>query len=329
MFYLLAQLYFLRNCDRHLAAPLLAVTRGRNTILLLFVALSAALSGCGVFGLTKSQRASAIEFGSSLSIYGQLLTEETSYVRSEVEQMHILAMSLPGKRSAKLFDNSAGFSFADGLDERQLERLTRIGGATERFGTALAKVADLNSSTTDEKIFSTVANNFVQVAGSVAEAFSEVSIGAPAVNLVTFVLTDAYRRKIIARTLEDVEPAVTKESTWLGRVFSDKRPDSLLFIYSQETVQLSDLLESGRAHFESASLTLPERELIATAYRVVARNLSHIHYVTSRQEELASQGVTAYEALVSAFRGDESRLSEVNRFSQSVFETNLAFKSLK
>jgi hypothetical protein len=296
---------------------------------LLFVALSAALSGCGVFGLTKSQRASAIEFGSSLSIHGQLLTEETSYVRSVVEQMHILAMSLPGKRSAKLFDNSAGFRFADGLDERQLERLTRIGGATERFGTALAKVADLNSSTTDEKIFSTVANNFVRVAGSVAEAFSEVSIGAPAVNLVTFVLTDAYRRKIIARTLEDVEPAGTKESTWLGRVFSDKRPDSLLFIYSQETVQLSDLLESGRAHFESASLTLPERELIATAYRVVARNLSHIHYVTSRQEELASQGVTAYEALVSAFRGDESRLSEVNRFSQSVFETNLAFKSLK
>src|ERR1700746_3092480 len=154
--------------------------------------------------------------------------------------MHLLAMGLPGKQSPKLFDNSAGFSFADGLDERQLERLTRIGGATERFGTALAKGADLNSSTTDEKIFSTVANNFVQVAGSVAEAFSEVSIGAPAVNLVTFVLTDAYRRKIIARTLEDVEPAVTKESTWLGRVFSDKRPDSLLFIYSQETVQLSD-----------------------------------------------------------------------------------------
>jgi hypothetical protein len=329
MFYLLAQPYFRRNCDRRLAASLLAVTRSRNTILLLFVALSAALSGCGVFGLTKSQRASTIEFGSSLSIYGQLLTEETSYVRSEVEQMHVLAMSLPGKPSAKLFDNSAGFRFADGLDERQLERLTRIGGATERFGTALAKVADLNSSTTDEKIFSTVANNFVQVAGSVAEAFSEVSIGAPAVNLVTFVLTDAYRRKIIARTLEDVEPAVTKESTWLGRVFSDKRPDSLLFIYSQETVQLSDLLESGRGHFESASLTLPEREIIATAYRVVARNLSHIHYVTSRQEELASQGVTAYEALVSAFRGDESHLSEVNRFSQSVFETNLAFKSLK
>jgi hypothetical protein len=329
MFYLLAQPYFLRNSDRRLAASLLAVTRFRNTILLLFAALSAALSGCGVFGLTKSQRASAIEFGSSLSIYGQLLTEETSYVRSEVEQMHILAMSLPGKRSAKLFDNSAGFRFADGLDERQLERLTRIGGATERFGTALAKVADLNSSTTDEKLFSTVANNFVQVAGSVAEAFSEVSIGAPAVNLVTFVLTDAYRRKIIARTLEDVEPAVTKESTWLGRVFSDKHPDSLLFIYSQETVQLSDLLESGRAHFESASLTLPEREIIATAYRVVARSLIHIHYVTSRQEELASQGVTAYEALVSAFRGDESRLSEVNRFSQSVFETNLAFKSLK
>jgi hypothetical protein len=114
MFHLLAQPYFPRNCDRRLAAPLLAVTRDRNTILLLFVALSAALSGCGVFGLTKSQRASAIEFGSSLSIYGQLLTEETSYVRSEVEQMHILAMSLPGKRSAKLFDNSAGFRFADG-----------------------------------------------------------------------------------------------------------------------------------------------------------------------------------------------------------------------
>lgn len=155
MFYLLAQRYFLRNSDRRLAASLLAVTRCRNTILLLFAALSAALSGCGVFGLTKSQRASAIEFGSSLSIYGQLLTEETSYVRSEVEQMHILAMSLPGKRSAQLFDNNAGFRFADGLDERRLERLTRIGGATERFGTALAKVADLNSSTTDEKIFST------------------------------------------------------------------------------------------------------------------------------------------------------------------------------
>jgi hypothetical protein len=305
------------------------LVRSRNVILLFVTVVSTTLSGCGVFGLTTGQRASAIEFGGALSTYGRLLAEETSYVRSEAEQMRVLAMSLPSVRSAQLFDNGGSSRLAEGLDEPRLERLTRIGGAVEQFGTALAKVADVNSSTTDERIFSSVARNFVHVAGTIAEALSEAKVGAPAINLVTFVVTDAYRRVIITRTLEGVEPAVDRESVWLGTEFSADDPNSLLFIHSRITAQLADLLESGGVQFRSAGLAPREREIVATAYRVLDRNREHIFYVTSRQQELASQGAAAYHALLRAFRGDESRLSEVDHFSESVFETNVAFKSLK
>jgi hypothetical protein len=86
-------------------------------VILLFVTvISTTLSGCGVFGLTTGQRASAIEFGGALSTYGRLLAEETSYVRSEAEQMRVLAMSLPSAPSAQLFDNGGSSRLAEGLD---------------------------------------------------------------------------------------------------------------------------------------------------------------------------------------------------------------------
>jgi hypothetical protein len=62
------------------------------------------LSACG---LSAEQRSAAITFGSALDDHGQLLVEESTYIRSEVKAMRVLAMSLPNSQSASLFNHGA------------------------------------------------------------------------------------------------------------------------------------------------------------------------------------------------------------------------------
>lgn len=301
--------------------------RNRRLSILGLVAACLLLGGCGIVGLTPKQRAATVEFGESLSLYGQLLTDETSYIRSEVKLMRVLKVSLPSERSADLFSKGYCARLGEGLNEPRLEKLVEFGGASQRFGNSLAKVADIHSSTAQEKLFSSAANNFVLAASSVAQGLADVSIAAPAVNLLTFVSTDAYRRRLIRGELERSEPAVRDAAARIEGEFDSDNPSSLLSFYSKATTQLGDLLESGSSG--PANLPAQDRNLVANAYRVVARNRDHIRYVTSQQRELAANIVTAYDALVAAFNEDDSRLENIGRCSEMVFRVDLAFKSLK
>jgi hypothetical protein len=284
------------------------------------------LNGCAVVGMKPAQRAATIEFGRSLSMYGQLLADETSNIRSEVKEMRVLALSLPNEGSAQLFSERRYTKLGEGLNEPRLEELIALGGGTEKFGSSLARVADLNSSTVEEKIFSSTAHNFVLVAGSLAEGLANVSVAAPAVNLVTFMSTDTYRRRLIARTLAEAEPTVRNAATLLENEFDPNAPASLLSVYSNTTIRLQNILESTN---ESASLSPEDRHLVARAYRVVARNRDHIQYVTSRQRQLAREMAHAYDILLASFSRKEVDLSDIERCSNDVFQTDLAFKSLR
>jgi hypothetical protein len=279
--------------------------------------------------MTSEQRAATIEFGRALSMYGRLLTDETSHIRSQVKEMRVLALSLPNDRSAALFSRGAYAKLSDGLNEQRLEKLVALGGGAERFGDSLARVADLHSSTADEKIFSYTAHNFVLVASSLAEGLANVSVAAPAVNLITFMSTDAYRRRFIARTLAQTEPTVRSAAVRLEGEFDPSNPDSLVSVYSGTTMQLQDLLEASNDSFGHRNLSSEDRYLVARAYRVVARNRDHIRYVTARQRELASEIVSAYEILLASFSREQGELSDIDRCSDAVFRTDLAFKSLR
>jgi hypothetical protein len=287
------------------------------------------LAGCSTFGLSPDQRAATIEFGQSLAIYGELLVQETSHVRSEVKQMRVLALSLPNERSRELYSQEGYARLGEGLDEPRLEKLVALGGGADRFGTSLAKVADLNSSTAEEKLFSTAAHNFVLVASSLAEGLATVSVAAPAVNLVTFASTDAYRRRIVTQTLRESEPTVRAAVERVQAEFDPHAASSLLSVYARATDQLAELLEAGGDSYRNVDVSPADRNLVATAYRLVSRNRDHIQYVTSRQGELAADAAAAYDALLATFQGNESNLYEIDRFSDAVFQTELAFKSLK
>lgn len=284
------------------------------------------LNGCAVIGMRPEQRAATIEFGRSLSLYGRLLADETSHIRSEVKEMRVLALSLPNDTSAQLFSEGQYRKLGEGLNERRLEKLVALGGGAERFGSSLARVADLNSSTAEEKIFSSSAHNFILVASSLAEGLANVSVAAPAVNIVTFMSTDTYRRRLVARTLAEAEPTVQRAASLLENEFDPDGPGSLLSVYSNTTTQLQNTLESTD---ESANLSPMERNLVARAYRVVARNRDHIRYVTSRQRQLARDVARAYDVLLASFNHKEVNFDDIDRCSNAVFQTDLAFKSLR
>jgi hypothetical protein len=299
---------------------------GRTGIALLACLI---IAGCGAIGLSPEQRAASVEFGQSLAIYGKLLAEETAHVRSEVKDMRVLAMSLPNERSRQLFARGAYTRLGEGLDEPRLEKLVALGGGSERFGSSLARVADLNSSSAEEKLFSTASRNFVLVASSLAEGLANVSVAAPAVNLATFVSTDAFRRRMITQTLQESEPIARGAIDRVDREFAPDGSGSLLVAYSGATEQLARILGAGNDSFRRAGLDAPDRDLIATAFRSVSRNRDHIRYVTSRQQELAADADAAYQALLDTFNGHDANLDAIDRFSNAVFQTDLAFKTLR
>ena len=89
------------------------------------------------------------------------------------------------------------------------------------------------------------------------------------------------------------------------------------------------MLEASESAADRRALSAGDRNLLANGYRVVARNRDHIKYVTSRELELMNKAGTAYDALMSAFQGDETQLDAVQSYSAVVFEVRLTFQSLK
>jgi hypothetical protein len=147
---------------------------------------------------------------------------------------------------------------------------------------------------------------FVQVLGAVTEATSNVSLDAPVVNLVSYVSTEAYRKRYLRHALPAAEPTIRAAHKDIDGNFDPV----------------------GKVVQSSESLRREPRnrgECIA----IVARNRDHIRYETSRESELADKGASAYDALISAFNGDESKLATVDSYSVAVSEVRLAFESLK
>jgi hypothetical protein len=74
---------------------------------------------------------------------------------------------------------------------------------------------------------------------------------------------------------------------------------------------LAALLDASQSAAERGALSASDRNLAANGYRVVARSRDHIKYVTNRELDLMNKAGTAYDALLSAFRGDETQLDAV------------------
>jgi hypothetical protein len=109
------------------------------------LAASTLLAACGAIGLNPQQSAATVEFGQSLAIHGQLVAEGIFPVRSEVNQMRVLALSLPTQPLRELFAEGTYAQLGEGLTEPRLEKLLAFGGRAERFGNSLTTVAKLNS----------------------------------------------------------------------------------------------------------------------------------------------------------------------------------------
>ncbi len=137
----------------------------------------ALLGGCGVAGLSTRQRADTIRFGKSLSQYGQLLTAETTFIRSQVKEMRVMAVSLPSLASLQSFNQGNYARLSDGLDEERCEHIVQIGARMQDFGDALARVADLSTSSVDEQLFQSTARNFVLSVLHATQAAGGVSLG--------------------------------------------------------------------------------------------------------------------------------------------------------
>jgi hypothetical protein len=289
-----------------------------------------ACTGLSACGLSAEQRSATITFGQALDDHGRLLVEESTYIRSEVKAMRVVAMSLPNSQSASLFSQGAYDNLAAGVEEPKIERLVRIGGAASQFGKSVAQVADMTSSTASEKKLSAATRQLALTAGAISEAAGGASMGgSAAVNLVTFISLEAYRKRYLKHALPDAEPAVRKAQEDLAAAFGPGKPDSLLGIFSAATDQLSAMLEASDSASDRRALSAGDRDLVANGYRVVARNRDYIKYVTSRELELINKAGTAYDALMSAFQGDETQLDAVESYSTVVFEVRLAFQSLK
>jgi hypothetical protein len=206
--------------------------------------------------------------------------------------------------------------------------MVQIGGAAGQFGGSLAKVADLTSSTADEKIFSAATRELIQTAGAIGNAASGVSVGAPAVNLLTFIFTQHYRLRYLERALPDAAPGFHSAQREISTEFDPNNSDSLLYAFVAATDQLAQVLE-GLDGIADATASTQDRETIAKGYRTVARNRDHVTYVTGRQLELMNKAIAAYDALTAAFEGDSSQLDAVDVYSNAVLEVRLAFQSLK
>jgi hypothetical protein len=166
------------------------------------------LSACG---LSAEQRSAAITFGRALDDHGQLLVEESTYIRSEVKAMRVLAMSLPNSQSAGLFNQGAYENLAAGVETPKIERLVQIGGAASKFGNSVAQVADLTSSSSSEQKLSAATRQLALTAGAISEAAGGASMGgSAAVNLITFISLEEYRKQYLTHALPDAEPAVRK-----------------------------------------------------------------------------------------------------------------------
>jgi hypothetical protein len=76
-------------------------------------------------------------------------------------------------------------------------------------------------------------------AGAISEAAGGASLGgSAAVNLVTFISLEGYRKPYLRRALPDAEPAVRKAQEDLAGAFDPGKLDSLLGIFSAATDQL-------------------------------------------------------------------------------------------
>jgi hypothetical protein len=290
----------------------------------LFLLTCITLCACGP---TAEQRAATITFGRSVQDHGALISDETVYLRSEIKTMRILALSLPGQQSLALFSQGSYRSLANDLPEPRIEKMVQIGGAAGKFGESLAKVADLTSSTADEKIFSAATRQLIQTAGAIGNAASGVSVGAPAVNLLTFTFTQHYRLRYLERALPAAEPGFRSAQKEISAEFDSKNSNSLLYAFVAATDQLATLLQSSV--LASAAAPPQNREIIANGYGTVARNRDHITYVTNRQLELMNKAIAAYDALTAAIQGDTSQLDAVDAYSNAVQKVRHAFQSLR
>jgi len=286
-------------------------------------------TGLAACGLSAEQRSATITFGHALDDHGQLLVDESTYIRSEVKAMRVLAMSLPNTQSASLFGQGAYDNLAAGVEEPKIERLVRIGGAASKFGKSVAQVADLTSSTGSEKELSAATRELALTAGAISEAAGGSSIGSAGVNLVTFISLEAYRKRYLTHALPDAEPALRKAQGDLAGAFDPANPESLLGIFSAATDLLAAMLEVSQGAAERSALSAGDRDLVSNGYRLVARNRDHIKYVTNRELELMNKAGTAYDALIAVFQGDETQLDAVESYSTVIFEVRLAFQSLK
>jgi hypothetical protein len=299
------------------------ISRHLSLLLTLFACIG--LPACG---LSIEQRSAIMTFGHSLDQHGQLIAQESTYIRSEVKAMRILTMSLPNPQSATLFGDAAYENLAQGVSEPKIERLVQIGGRASKFGNSIAEVADVTSSTAAEQKLSAATRQLALTAGAISEAASGVAIGAPAVNFVTFFSVEVYRRRYLRRELPDAEPAFRAAQKDVDAAFDPGKPDSLLSVFSAATDQLAAILEISPGPADTM-LSAGDREIVANSYRVVARNRDHIKYVTSYELELMDQAAAAYEAVIAALEGNERQIDAVESYSDSVSQVHLAFQSLR
>jgi hypothetical protein len=285
--------------------------------------------GFSACGLSSQQRSAVIEYGHSLNDHGQLLAQEATFIRSEVKLTRVTILSLPNAQSLALFNEGSYQDLGLGVPESRIQKLVQMGGAAGNFGNSLAQVADVTSSTAREKIFSAAMREFVQVVGAVTEATSNVSLGSPVVNLVSYMSTEAYRKGYLKHALPAAEPAIRAAHKQIDEDFDPDNPQSLLVVFAAATDRLAGMLYGSEGLSKAANLSATNREIVANAYRIVARNRDHIRYVTNRESELADKGASAYDALISAFNGDESKLATVDSYSAAVSQVRLAFESLK
>ena len=238
-------------------------------------------------------------------------------------------MSLPNPQSATLFNKAAYENLDRGVPEPKVERLVQIGGGASKFGNSIAQVADVTSSTATEMKLSAATRQLALTAGAISEAASGISIGAPSVNLITFLSLEVYRRRYLMRALPDADPAFRAAQDDVDAAFDSGKPDSLLSVFSSATDQLAAILEASRGPEHSFMFSAEDRQIIANSYRIVARSRDHIKYVTSRQLELMNKADAAYAASIAALKGDKTRIDAVESYSTAVFEVRLAFQSLK
>jgi len=290
------------------------------------VLVCAVSAGCG---LTAKQRAATITYGRALDSYGQLLSDESTYIRAQVKAMRVTAMSLPGAQSNDLFKRGEYRNLGDGVAEYRIQNLVQLGGAASRLGKSLAEVADLNSATASEQIFSKTTREVIEIAGAVGQAASDVSVGAPGYNLVSYVTMENYRRRYLERALPILAPAIHAAEARLEKEFDPQNAESLLSVYSTAATQLGNVLETSVASSQSGNFSAQDRDLVANGYRLLARNRDHITYVTSRQLDLARKGAAATDALAAAFDRDYEYIAEVHDFSDAVAQVRLSFDSLR